>query len=75
MTNGEIVFEGVELRYEQNVAMVNCSFTIKAGEKVGVLGRTGAGKSSIIAALFRMKDIYAGRVLIDGQDIARVNLH
>ena len=45
---GEIKFQEVELRYDDNIALVNCSFHVNAGERVGIVGKTGAGKSSII---------------------------
>ncbi|CAH4036336.1 unnamed protein product [Pieris brassicae] len=76
---GEIVFEDVYLEYERpqeekstedkgkedNLAIRGVSFKIKPGEKVAVVGRTGAGKSSLIAALFRMNKI-SGSVTVDG---------
>jgi ABC-type multidrug transport system fused ATPase/permease subunit len=43
--------------------------------QVGIVGRTGAGKSSLIAALFRLADISSGHIQIDGIDIASVGLH
>src|SRR5690606_26096889 len=45
---------------------------IKAGEKVGIVGRSGAGKSTLVNLLLRFYDVEKGRILIDGQDIARV---
>ena len=50
------------------------SFDIGAGEKVGVVGRTGAGKSSIMIALFRVRELAAGAIAIDGVDIAKLGL-
>ena len=47
------------------------SLTIKAGEKVGIVGRSGAGKSTLASLLLRFYDLEGGRILIDGQDIAR----
>jgi ABC-type multidrug transport system fused ATPase/permease subunit len=52
----------------------NITLTIHAGQKVGVIGRTGAGKSSLAMTLFRMLDIDQGRVLIDGVDIRTIDL-
>ncbi len=49
-----------------------CSLTIKAGEKVGLVGRSGAGKSTLINLLMRFHDVQEGRISIDGQDISQV---
>ncbi len=48
------------------------SLTIRPGEKVGIVGRSGAGKSTLVNLLLRFYDLEAGRILIDGQDIAAV---
>ena len=52
---GEIEFSHVDLAYRQGLPLVlkDCNFTVRPGEKVGVVGRTGAGKSSLLQALFR----------------------
>ena len=52
----------------------NVSFKVKAGERVGICGRTGAGKSSLFVALFRQNDISGGSILIDGVDTSTVGL-
>ena len=72
---GELQVHDLSLMYLEGgpSALKDISFTIKAKEKVGVAGRTGAGKSSIVAALFRMPDPQ-GKVLIDGVDIGTLNL-
>ncbi|XP_054166952.1 ATP-binding cassette sub-family C member 9-like [Oppia nitens] len=69
---GEIKFIDVNLKYDSNVDTVirGANFHIKAGEKVGICGRTGCGKSSLINALFRLNNITNGKILIDGIDIA-----
>ncbi|XP_058058151.1 ATP-binding cassette sub-family C member 4-like [Anopheles bellator] len=73
--HGEIEFRNVFLRYaEHDVAVLRqLSFTVAAREKVGIVGRTGAGKSSIIVALFRMA-LVEGDILIDGLNTADITL-
>ncbi|XP_028129811.2 probable multidrug resistance-associated protein lethal(2)03659 [Diabrotica virgifera virgifera] len=64
---GMLEFQSVYLRYATNLPYVlnNLTFKIKPKEKVGIVGRTGAGKSTLISALFRLTDI-EGKILIDG---------
>lgn len=68
---GEIVFENVTFNYENHEknALENISFTVKPGEKLALLGPTGAGKSTIISLLVRFFDIQNGKILLDGKDI------
>jgi ATP-binding cassette subfamily C (CFTR/MRP) protein 1 len=81
-TSGSVTFEKVSLRYRPGLDLVlkDVSFTVKGGEKVGVVGRTGSGKSTIMLSLFRMletaKDTNpeANRIVIDGVDIAHLKL-
>ncbi|KAF3987485.1 hypothetical protein FT663_03888 [Candidozyma haemuli var. vulneris] len=63
-------------RYAKNLDMVlkNVSFSVKPGEKVGVVGRTGAGKSSLVLAIFRMISSSEGSIFIDGLDINTLRL-
>lgn len=72
---GKIVFKNVSMRYRLEEANVlnDISFTINSYEKVGVVGRTGAGKSSIVAALFQLYEI-SGSILIDDVDITKIPL-
>ena len=65
------------LRYRPSLPAVLCNINleIRAREKIGVVGRTGAGKSSLMQALFRMVELYEGQILIDGIDIATIGLH
>ncbi|KAK9470483.1 P-loop containing nucleoside triphosphate hydrolase protein [Dipodascopsis tothii] len=74
---GKITFEDVFLRYRPELPYVlkGISLDIKGGEKVGICGRTGAGKSSIMVALYRLAEISAGRMLIDDVDTAPLGLH
>ena len=53
----------------------NLSFNVQPGMKVGIVGRTGAGKSSILQILFRLCEISKGSVKIDGEDIRDIGLH
>ncbi|XP_045761292.1 uncharacterized protein LOC123864713 [Maniola jurtina] len=68
-SDGQVQFENVSLRYaeEDPPVLKNLTFTIKSGWKVGIVGRTGAGKSSLISALFRLSSIQ-GSIKIDGVD-------
>lgn len=73
---GEIVLKNVEMRYRKNLPLVlqNLSIYINGGERMGIIGRTGAGKSSIISVLFRLVEISGGSIAIDGIDISRIGL-
>jgi ABC-type multidrug transport system fused ATPase/permease subunit len=75
--NGTISFEGVVMRYRPELRTVlnGVTFEIAGGTSVGVVGRTGAGKSSLLQAIFRMCPLDAGLIRIDGEDISRVGLH
>jgi ATP-binding cassette subfamily B protein len=73
VTNGAIRFENVQFAYEPQRRILNgISFDVPAGKTVAVVGPSGAGKSTISRLLFRFYDLAGGRILIDGQDIARV---
>ncbi|XP_037822339.1 multidrug resistance-associated protein 1 isoform X12 [Lucilia sericata] len=74
---GEVVFENFKVRYREGLDLVlrGISFKIAGGEKVGIVGRTGAGKSSLTLSLFRIIEAAGGRILIDGIDIATMGLH
>ena len=50
------------------------TFAIKPGEKVGIIGRTGAGKSSIAQALFRTVELCEGKIIVDGRDLRGIGL-
>lgn len=72
---GQIVFENVTFGYHPDRPILrNASFTIPAGEKVAIVGPSGLGKSTILRLIFRFYDVTEGRILIDGQDISKVNL-
>jgi ATP-binding cassette subfamily C (CFTR/MRP) protein 1 len=59
------------LRYrpETEIVLNDLSFSVKGGEKIGIVGRTGAGKSTITLAISRIVEIFSGKILIDGLDI------
>ncbi|XP_076252825.1 ATP-binding cassette sub-family C member 10 isoform X2 [Rhynchophorus ferrugineus] len=73
---GVIRFDGVVLKYREHSApsLDGVSFESRPCEKIGVVGRTGSGKSSIIAALFRIADISAGEISIDSVNVSRLSL-
>ncbi|THG21569.1 hypothetical protein TEA_007943 [Camellia sinensis var. sinensis] len=73
---GSIKFEDVVLRYRPELPPVlhGLSFTISPSEKVGIVGRTGAGKSSMVNALFRIVELERGKILIDDCDVAKFGL-
>jgi ABC-type multidrug transport system fused ATPase/permease subunit len=73
---GEIKFNNVRMRYRPELPLVleDLSIHIKAGERVGIVGRTGAGKSSIAAALLRLTEICGGSIMIDDVDIRSIGL-
>ncbi|EHY51906.1 ATP-binding cassette transporter yor1 [Exophiala dermatitidis] len=74
---GAITFDKVEMRYRPELPLVlkGLDFQIAGGEKIGIVGRTGAGKSSIMSALFRLTELSSGQIKIDGIDIATVGLY
>lgn len=55
-------------------ALDGVSFVVRPGEKVGIVGRTGSGKSTLFLALFRMVELSQGQILLDGLDISAVGL-
>ncbi|QHU99344.1 ABC transporter ATP-binding protein [Synechocystis sp. CACIAM 05] len=73
-SHGEICFENVWFGYKPDeYVLKNLNFTIKPGEKVALVGPTGAGKSSIIRLLCRLHDPSRGRILVDGIDIRELS--
>jgi ATP-binding cassette subfamily B protein len=69
---GDVRFDRVTLRYEDGLspALSDVSFEVPAGTTLGVIGRTGSGKSTICSLIVRLYDATGGRVLIDGRDVA-----
>ncbi|XP_078036751.1 multidrug-Resistance like Protein 1 isoform X5 [Augochlora pura] len=74
---GRVDFKDYKVRYRQGLDLVlrGLSFSVKGGEKVGIVGRTGAGKSSLTLALFRILEAAEGQITIDGVDISKLGLH
>ena len=73
---GEIEFIDYSVRYRPNTQLVlkNISLNISPREKIGVVGRTGAGKSTLWMCLWRILEAYSGSILIDGIDISTIGL-
>ncbi len=74
VSRGELRFEHVDFAYGSSGRKVveDLDFVIRPGEKIGLVGRSGAGKSTVVNLLLRLYDLQGGRILIDGQDIAGV---
>ena len=74
---GEIIFDNVKMRYRAGLPLVlkGLSLHVKGGERIGIVGRTGAGKSSIVSMLFRLVELDGGHMTIDGIDISTIGLH
>lgn len=75
-STGSITFEGISATYRQgspSLALDNITFAVKHGERVGICGRTGSGKSSLMAALLCLLPCHQGRILIDNVDISTLD--
>ena len=75
-SKGELEFDNVCMRYRKDLslALESVSFRLAPGTRCGVVGRTGAGKTSLTACIFRLVEIEAGRILLDGVDLAKIGL-
>ena len=76
VTEGRVMFRGVSCKYPtaSRPALRDVSFEIQPGEKVGVVGRTGCGKTTLIKLIWRSLDTLAGEILIDGKNVRQVDL-
>ena len=65
------------MRYREGLDLVlrGLTFSVKSQEKIGIVGRTGAGKSSLTLCLFRIIEAAGGKIVIDGIDISTIGLH
>lgn len=73
VTQPEIRFNDVSFHYGRQSGVIDhLNLTVRAGEKVGIIGRSGAGKSTLVNLLLRFYDLEGGRIEIDGQDISKV---
>lgn len=75
--NGIIEFKDFEVRYREGLETVlkGISFKCRSQEKIGIVGRTGAGKSSMTLSLFRLIEAASGKIVIDDVNIADIGLH
>ncbi|CAM8976319.1 unnamed protein product [Rhodiola kirilowii] len=75
--NGSICFKNLQIRYAEHLPPVleSISCTFPGKKKIGIVGRTGSGKSTLIHAIFRIVEPWEGTILIDGVDITRIGLH
>ncbi|KAF9095074.1 hypothetical protein BGX29_009200 [Mortierella sp. GBA35] len=76
-SQGEIQVQNLVMHYSPDEPAVirDISFHVSACEKIGIVGRTGAGKSTLVAAFFRFMEMTSGRIVIDGIDISQIGIH
>lgn len=75
-SSGQVTFKNVTVRYRPDLApaIEAISFSVRPGEHIGIVGRTGAGKSTLVNSIFRLVELAEGSIIIDGQDIADLDL-
>ncbi|KAG5555058.1 hypothetical protein RHGRI_012555 [Rhododendron griersonianum] len=75
--HGDIDIKDLQVRYRPNTPLVlkGVALNVHGGEKIGVVGRTGSGKSTLIQVLFRLVEPSCGKIIIDGVDICKLGLH
>lgn len=75
-SQGVVSFNNVVMKYRDHLApaLKGVTFETRPAEKIGVVGRTGAGKSSLLTALFRLVGLQSGTILIDAVNIAHISL-
>ncbi|KAJ4809753.1 hypothetical protein LUZ62_022319 [Rhynchospora pubera] len=74
---GTVELQELKIRYRPDTPLVLCGITctFQGGHKIGIVGRTGSGKTTLIGALFRLVEPSGGRIVIDGLDITKIGLH
>ncbi|XP_041011923.1 ABC transporter C family member 10-like isoform X2 [Juglans microcarpa x Juglans regia] len=74
---GKVEIEDLQVRYRSTAPLVLCgiSCTFEGGHKIGIVGRTGSGKSTLIGALFRLVEPASGKITVDGLDVSKIGLH
>ena len=74
---GAMSFKDVQLRYRPELPLVlkGLTFHVQAGEKIGIVGRTGAGKSSLVQSIYRTVELASGSIEVDGVDLKSLGLH
>lgn len=74
--NGNLVIRDLCIKYRKDLPYVvkNLSLDIKSGTKVGIVGRTGAGKTTLISSIYRTFDQYLGQIVLDGKEIREIDL-
>ncbi|KAJ4834355.1 Multidrug resistance-associated protein 7 [Turnera subulata] len=74
---GKVVFSDLQIRYRPDAPLVlrGISCTFQGGHKIGIVGRTGSGKTTLISALFRLVEPAGGKIIVDGIDISKIGLH
>ncbi|EPS64169.1 hypothetical protein M569_10611, partial [Genlisea aurea] len=76
-TEGRVEIQDLQIRYRAEAPLVlrGITCTFHGGHKIGIVGRTGSGKTTLISALFRLVEPSGGKILVDGIDISKIGLH
>ncbi|KAL2550609.1 ABC transporter C family member 10 [Forsythia ovata] len=76
-TKGKVEIQDLQIKYRPDAPLVlhGISCTFKGGHKIGIVGRTGSGKTTLISALFRLVEPTGGKIVVDGIDISTIGLH
>ncbi|PIN19056.1 Multidrug resistance-associated protein/mitoxantrone resistance protein, ABC superfamily [Handroanthus impetiginosus] len=76
-TEGKVEIQDLQIKYRPDAPLVlrGITCTFKGGHKIGIVGRTGSGKTTLIGALFRLVEPFGGKIVVDGINISRIGLH